>query len=101
MFVKPYFDSFVKDNGFEFNNQYKGRVDVAQSTVMKPDDFTEQWWQRAGVQVFRKAEDRLTGKRVQLSRMETLSRQNDTFLLWELERDNIDSMIHYVERKLL
>lgn len=76
---------FCEENAFE-QDPVSGRVDVGQTAVRSPDEFSEDWWARPAVTAFRRAGG------LNLSRAETFDRRFDVFLCWEWTDANIAAM---------
>mmetsp|Transcript_5612 Transcript_5612/g.13177 ORF Transcript_5612/g.13177 Transcript_5612/m.13177 type:complete len:336 (-) Transcript_5612:187-1194(-) len=84
--VEPELWKWTEGSGF-FMDGSTYRVDVCQTSPVKPEQLSEEWWNRKGVPEFRKLRDGSI-----LSPEETLSRANDSFLVWEFDRGNLESL---------
>ncbi|CAE8665032.1 unnamed protein product [Polarella glacialis] len=74
-----------------------GRIDVGQRSPFLPEDFGDEWWNRPGVQVFRRLG---LASGADFSPTETLSRQNDVGICFELDDANVTAMSRFIQRKL-
>lgn len=73
-----------------------GRIDVRQKSLEQPDDFSEAWWSRPGVEVFRQ----LHAERRRLTRSEALDPCNDIAMACALDHSNVMAMQQFVHTKL-
>lgn len=83
--VAPELRRFCDENSFH-QDAASGRVDVGQTALRSPDEFSEDWWARPAVAAFRRAGG------VELTRAETFDRRFDVFLCWEWNDANVATM---------